>query len=88
MRRPLIGGEDFKASIGQGEQAQGKVMEAYQGRGKSLGLGKGKKKEKECVKKKKGLVLMCGKVLFMREMCARIKHGRISMTKHLEFYFE
>jgi len=28
MRRPLIGGEDFEASIGQGEQAQGKVMEA------------------------------------------------------------
>jgi len=28
----LIGGKDFKASIGQGEQAQGKVMEAYQRR--------------------------------------------------------
>jgi hypothetical protein len=23
MRRPLIGGEDFQASIGQGEQAHG-----------------------------------------------------------------
>jgi len=32
MKRPLIGGKDFKTSIGQGEQAQGKVMEAYQGR--------------------------------------------------------
>jgi len=29
MRRPLIGGKDFEASIGQGEQAQGKVIEAY-----------------------------------------------------------
>jgi len=29
MRRPLIGWEDFEASIGQGEQAQGKVMDAY-----------------------------------------------------------
>jgi hypothetical protein len=29
MKRPLIGREDFEASIGQGEQAQGKVMEAY-----------------------------------------------------------
>jgi len=29
MRRPLIRGEDFEASIGQGEQAQEKVMEAY-----------------------------------------------------------
>jgi hypothetical protein len=28
------------------------------------------------------------KVLFMKEMCARIKHGRISMTKPLEFYFK
>ncbi len=26
MRRPLIGGEDFQTSIGQGEQAQGGVM--------------------------------------------------------------
>jgi hypothetical protein len=62
-------------------------MEAYQGRGKSLGLGKGKWREGMC-EKKKGLVLMCGKVLFMREMCARIKHGRISMTKPPEFYFK
>jgi hypothetical protein len=46
MRRPLIGGEDFEASIGQREQAQGKVMEAYQGRGKSFGLGKGKRKRR------------------------------------------
>jgi hypothetical protein len=53
-------------------------------------VGERKKEKKECVKKerKKGLVLMCGKVLFMREMCARIKHGRISMTKLLEFYFK
>jgi hypothetical protein len=29
MKRPLIRGKDFEASIGQGEQAQGKVMEAY-----------------------------------------------------------
>jgi hypothetical protein len=61
-------------------------MEAYQGRGKFLGVGERKKEDKECVKKKK--VLMCGKVLFMREMCAIIKHGRISMTKPLEFYFK
>ncbi len=39
MRRPLIGREDFEASIGQGEQAQGKVMEAYQGREEYLVLG-------------------------------------------------
>jgi hypothetical protein len=77
MRRPLIRGEDFEASIGQGEQAQRMVMEVYQGGGKALGW-----------EKKKGLFLMCGKVLFMREMCAIIKHGRISRTKSLEFYFK
>jgi hypothetical protein len=32
MRGPLIEGKDFKAPIGQGEQTQGKVMEAYQRR--------------------------------------------------------
>jgi hypothetical protein len=41
-----------------------------------------------CGKKIKRLVILCGKVLFMREMCVRIKHGRISMTKPLEFYFK
>jgi hypothetical protein len=45
MRRPLIGGEDFKASIRRGEQAQRKVME----RGKSLGLGKKEKRKKRNV---------------------------------------
>jgi hypothetical protein len=29
MKRPLIEGKDFNTSIGQGEQAQGGVMEAY-----------------------------------------------------------
>jgi hypothetical protein len=38
--------------------------------------------------KGKGSLLGWEKVLFMREMCARIKHGRISMTKPLEFYFK
>ncbi len=42
MRRPLIEGEDFEASIGQGAQAQGNVMETYQGREEYLVLGKGK----------------------------------------------
>ncbi len=37
---------------------------------------------------RKRLVLMCGKVLFMKKMCARNKHGRISMTKPLEFSFK
>jgi hypothetical protein len=50
MKRPLIEREDFEASIGQGEQAQGKVMEAYQGRGKSLGWEKGVVHERDVCK--------------------------------------
>jgi hypothetical protein len=46
-------------------------------------LGWEKEKGREGMCKKKKLVLMCGKVLFMREMCARVKHGRFSMTKLL-----
>ncbi len=46
MRRPLIEGKDFKTSIGQGEQAQKKDMEAYQRRGETLGLGEGKRKRR------------------------------------------
>jgi hypothetical protein len=42
MRRPLIRGKNFETSIGQGEQAQGKVMEVYRGRKEYLVLGKGK----------------------------------------------
>jgi hypothetical protein len=51
MKRPLIGREDFETSIGQGEQAQGKVMEAYQGREEYLVWGKGKGKEGMCEEK-------------------------------------
>ncbi len=69
MRRPLIGGEDFEASIGQGEQVQGKVMEAYQGtRGESLGLGKGKKKRRNVWKKKNSFYVWKG-VVHERDVC-------------------
>jgi hypothetical protein len=44
MRDPLIGGKDFEASIGQGKQAQGKVMEAYQRREEYLVWKKEKKR--------------------------------------------
>ncbi len=54
--------------------------------GRNILCGGREKEKKECVRKR--LVLMCGKVLFMKKMCARNKHGRISMTKPLEFYFK
>jgi hypothetical protein len=49
-------------------------------------VGGRQKEENECVRKR--LILMCGKVLFMKKMCARNKHGRISMKKPLESYFK
>jgi hypothetical protein len=61
-------------------------MEAYKGRGEVSWVGGREKEEKKCVRKR--LVFMCGKVLFMKKMCAKNKHGRISMTKSLEFYFK
>jgi hypothetical protein len=44
MRGPLIGGKDFEASIGQREQVQRKVMEAYQRREEYLVWEKKKKR--------------------------------------------
>ncbi len=44
MKRPLIRGKDFEASIRQRKQVQGKVMEAYQGREEYLVLGEGERR--------------------------------------------
>jgi hypothetical protein len=65
-----------------------KVIETFQGRKESFGwgvcvcvfLGERKKEEKERV-----ISFYVWKVLFMIEMCARIKHGKISMTKPWSF---
>jgi hypothetical protein len=50
MTRPLIAGEDFETSIGQGEQAQGRSWKIFKGKGNHLGevffLRKGKMKRK------------------------------------------
>ncbi len=43
---PLIEGKDFEASIGKGEQVEGKVMEAYQGRIEYLGLKEGERRRR------------------------------------------
>jgi hypothetical protein len=53
MRRPLIGGEDFQASIEQGEQAQRGLMGSLP-RGWMVCIffePKETKEKKECVKK-------------------------------------
>ncbi len=39
-----MGKKNFEVSIGQGEQAQGKVMEAYQKRKEYLVLGEGERR--------------------------------------------
>jgi hypothetical protein len=46
MRRPLIGARDFKASIGQGEQAQGRSWRLTKGEG-IVCMWKRKKEEDE-----------------------------------------
>jgi len=44
MWRPLIEREDFEASIRQGEQTQGKIMDAYHGREEYLVLGEAERR--------------------------------------------
>jgi hypothetical protein len=65
------------------------LRKGYRGLPRERGIfwvGGREKEEKECVRKI--LILMCGKVLFMKKMCVRNKHGKISMTKPLEFHFK
>jgi hypothetical protein len=71
MRRPLIGAKDFKAFIGQGEQAQGRSWR-FTKRGVLCVCGKERKKRR-C--EEEFLILMCGEV-FMKNVCVRIKHER------------
>jgi len=66
--------------LGKGDKFKERSWRLTKGEGSFLDWEKEKGREGMCEKKKKRLVLMCGKVLFMREMCARIKHGKISMT--------
>jgi len=81
-------GRISKLPLGKGNKLKERSWRLTKGEGSILGWGKEKRKEGMCGKKKGGLVLMGGKVLFMREMCARIKHGRIFMTRPLELYFK
>jgi hypothetical protein len=77
-------GRISKLPLDKGNNFKERSWRFTKGERSILCWGRGKK-ENECVRKI--LVLMCGKVLFMKKMCARNKHGRISMTKPLEFYF-
>jgi hypothetical protein len=77
--------EGFRSLKGSRGTSSRKVKEAYQGERSMLGGGKGKE-ENECVSKR--LILMCLEGCCSKKMCARIKHGRISMTKPLEFCFK
>jgi hypothetical protein len=77
-------GRILKLPLGKGSKFKGRSWKLTKGKGSLLNWGKEKGKEGMCEKKKK-LVLMCGNVLYMREMCVRIKHGRISMKKPLDF---
>jgi len=52
MRRPLIGGEDFEASIGHEDKLKERSWRFTKGEGNLLGLGKGKRKKRNVWKKK------------------------------------
>ncbi len=99
MRRPLIRGKDFQTSIGQGGQAQGRVMEAYKMGREYLVFWEGKGGEWVCVREInsyvwKGVIHgknVCkqehGKKLCVASICSG-SHGRISMTKPMDFYLK
>jgi hypothetical protein len=68
MRGPLIGGRDFQTSIGQGEQVQGGSKRCTKEGEEFVCFGGKRKKENESMRRR--FIFMCGKVLFMRKMCA------------------
>ncbi len=76
---PLHNGNKFKEGHGNFSREKGVTWVVCV----CVFFGKRKKEEKECV-----ISSYVWKVLFMKEMCARIKHGNLSMTKPLEFYFK
>jgi hypothetical protein len=66
-----------------------KFKEGHGGLPKERGVccvGERRREENECVRKR--LILVGGRVLFIKRVRARNKHGRISMTKPLEFCFK
>ncbi len=74
----MIGGEDFEASIGQGGQAQGRVMGGLpSGWMVNVFFWENKLEDEggEGVWKRE-LVPMCERMLFMKERCATKEHGR------------
>ncbi len=75
----------MKLPLDKGNKFKERSWKLTKGERSILCWRRGKEKN-ECVRKR--LVLMCEKVLFMEKMCARNKHGRISMTKPMEFYFK
>jgi hypothetical protein len=79
-------GRILRLPLGKGNKLKERSWRLTKGEGSLLGWEKEKGRKGVCEKKeKKRLVLMCGKVLFMKKMCARIKHGRISMTSLWSF---
>jgi hypothetical protein len=60
-----LGGRILKLPLGKGNKLKERSWKFTKGEGNLLGGGKEKEREGMC-EKKNGLVLMCGKVLFMR----------------------
>ncbi len=68
MMRPLIGGKEFEAWKGQGEQAQGRSRRLTKERGVCC-VEERRKEENECVSKR--LVLMCVEGCCSKKKCVQ-----------------
>ncbi len=79
-------GRILKLPLGKGNKLKERSWRLTKGEGSLLGWGKEKGREKMWKKKKISSYVWKGVV--HGEMCARIKNGRMSMTKPLEFYFK
>jgi hypothetical protein len=73
MRRPLIGGEDFQASIGQGEQAQKWVMKGLPRAWMVCVFFNPRKQRRRRSVLENTLVLMCEGRLFIGTKCVQTK---------------
>ncbi len=80
MRRPLIEAKDFKAFIGQGEQAQGRSWRLTKGEG-MVCMEKRRKKKKRC--EEEFLVLMCGEVFMEKGVCKNQTWKEVVCNKYL-----
>ncbi len=84
MRGPLIGGKDFKTSIGQGEQAQGRSKRCTKVREEYLVFWGKKKEENENVKRR--LAFYVRKGVVQKKRCVQTRAWKeVVCSKYLKW---